>query len=69
MSGDDIVLAGLGNDTIDGGDGTDYAWFDEAGRGTRVMVQDLTRILLMLVFLVCTYLVWKAWRNKERRQA
>lgn len=49
--------------------GADYAWFDEAGRGTRVMVQDLTRILLMIVFLLCTWLVWKAWRNKERRQA
>jgi NSS family neurotransmitter:Na+ symporter len=47
----------------------DYAWFDEAGRGTRIMVQDLTRILLMIVFLLCTWLVWKAWRNKERRQA
>lgn len=49
--------------------GTDYAWFDETGRGTRVLVQDLTRILLMLVFLLCTWLVWRAWRNKERRAA
>lgn len=46
--------------------GSDYQWFDETGRGTRVLVQDLTRILLMLVFLSCTFLVWKAWRNKER---
>ena len=49
--------------------GADYAWFDEAGRGTRVMVQDLTRILLMIVFLLWTWLVWKAWRYKERRPA
>lgn len=49
--------------------GTDYRWFDEAGRGTRVMVQDLTRLLLVLVFMFWAFLVWKAWRNKERRQA
>jgi neurotransmitter:Na+ symporter, NSS family len=47
--------------------GADYAWFDDTGHGTRVLVQDLTRFLLLLVFLLCTSLVWKAWRNKERR--
>ncbi|HBL30921.1 MAG TPA: sodium:calcium symporter [Acidobacteria bacterium] len=49
--------------------GVDYAWFDDTGKATKVMVQDLTRILLMLVFSLCTWLVWKAWRNKERRAA
>ena len=48
--------------------GTDYRWFDETGRGTRVMIQDLTRLLLVLVFMFWAFLVWKAWRNKERRQ-
>lgn len=48
--------------------GTDYRWFDDTGRGTRVMIQDLTRLLLVLVFMFWAFLVWKAWRNKERRQ-
>jgi hypothetical protein len=43
-----------------------YAWFDAAGTPTPAMVQDLTRILLLLVFLVCAFSVWKAWRMKER---
>ncbi len=49
--------------------GADYAYFDETGHGTRVLVQDLTRGLLLLVFLLCAFLVWKAWRNKERSRA
>lgn len=49
--------------------GADYTWFDENGKGTKEMVQDLTRILLMLVFALWTFLVWKAWRNKRRNQA
>lgn len=49
--------------------GADYRYFDETGHGTKVLVQDLTRGLLLLVFLLCTYLVWKAWRNKERSRA
>jgi NSS family neurotransmitter:Na+ symporter len=48
--------------------GADYTWFDENGRGTKEMVQDLTRILLMLVFLFWTYMVWRAWRNKRGNQ-
>jgi neurotransmitter:Na+ symporter, NSS family len=49
--------------------GAGYAWFDETGRGTRVLVQDLTRILLGLVFLFWTFMVWKAWKNKKGDQA
>ncbi len=45
------------------GDGQ-YVWFDAAGRGTKALVQDGTRLLLLLVFLGCGALVWKAWRNK-----
>ncbi len=46
-----------------------YAWFDAAGEPTRAMVQDLTRLLLVLVFAACFFLVWKAWRLKARRDA
>ena len=42
-----------------------YAWFDALGHPTAALVQDATRLLLLLVFAVCTALVWKAWR-KER---
>jgi NSS family neurotransmitter:Na+ symporter len=48
--------------------GTDYTWFDETGRGTRVLIQDLTRILLVLVFLFWSFMVWRAWQNKKRSQ-
>lgn len=48
--------------------GGEYEWFDETGRGTRVLVQDLTRILLLIVFGLCAFLVWKAWQNKRRSQ-
>lgn len=44
-----------------------YRWFDDAGRGTRGLVQDMTRLLLALVFASCAFLVWKAWKNKKRR--
>ena len=47
--------------------GTDYEWFDEAGRGTTVLVQDLTRMLLVLVFSFWTFMVWKAWSRKRSR--
>ncbi|HSN68539.1 MAG TPA: sodium:calcium symporter, partial [Thermoanaerobaculia bacterium] len=49
--------------------GIDYVWFDARGFGTRALVEDLTRALLVLVFLTFSFLVWKAWRNKERRQS
>jgi NSS family neurotransmitter:Na+ symporter len=41
------------------------SWFDHAGRGTHVLVQDLTRILLCIVFAVCSFMVWQAWRRKS----
>jgi hypothetical protein len=47
----------------------DPRWFDSNGRGTHVLVQDLTRILLCVVFATCAFLVWKAWRRKAGRQA
>ncbi len=44
-----------------------YHWFDpQTGYATKVMVQDLTRMLLLGVFLVCAVLVWAAWRRKRR---
>lgn len=46
-----------------------YVWFDESGKGTRALVEDLTRGLLVLVFIFFSFLVWKAWRNKERSAA
>jgi len=45
--------------------GQDGRWFDEAGRGTRALVVDATRVLLTLIFLVCSGLVWVAWRKKR----
>lgn len=45
----------------------DYRWFDESGEFTRSFVQDATRLLLLLVFLACAFLVWKAWQLKDRR--
>jgi SNF family Na+-dependent transporter len=48
---------------------TDYAWFDAQGRGTKYLVQDLTRLLLLVLFLACSFLVWKAWRLKPGRSA
>ncbi len=47
--------------------GDTYAYFDAAGRGTKALVQDITRALLLAVFAACTFLVWYAWRRKERR--
>lgn len=41
-----------------------YRWF-EGGEPTRHMVQDLTRTLLVLVFLGFAYLVYLAWKRKE----
>jgi NSS family neurotransmitter:Na+ symporter len=45
--------------------GEDYVWFDAEGFATKALVQDLTRLLLSLVFAGCAYLVWTAWRRKE----
>ena len=44
----------------------DYRWIDASGELTRAFVQDATRLLLALVFIACGFLVWKAWRLKER---
>ena len=45
------------------------AWFDESGHATSVLVQDGTRILLLLVFLGCSVLVWKALRHQTKGSA
>ncbi len=45
--------------------GQDYRWFDDAGQPTRAMVEDLTRILLLLVFAACALLVWWVWKRKR----
>jgi SNF family Na+-dependent transporter len=47
--------------------GDDARWFDEAGRGTKILVQDISRMLLCLVFALCGYLVWKAWQIKRKK--
>jgi SNF family Na+-dependent transporter len=46
-----------------------YRWFDDDGYGTRALVQDVTRLLLMTVFAACGWLIWRAWRLKEGRRA
>lgn len=46
----------------------DYKWFD-AGKPTRAMIEDITRILLSLVFVTCGFLIWKAWKMKESKQS
>lgn len=47
-------------------DDDDYAWFDAAGQPTADMVQDLTRVLLLLVLLAFAALIWYAWRRRGR---
>ncbi len=42
-------------------------WFDAAGTPTRTLVEDATRLLLSLVFVVLTALVWGSWRRRGRR--
>ena len=43
----------------------DPRWFDDTGRGTRVLVQDATRLLLLLLFAACAGAVWWAWRRRR----
>ena len=43
----------------------DYRWFDDQGFGTRYLVQDLTRMFLLVVFAALGYLVYRAWRLKS----
>ena len=45
--------------------GSDYSWFDAAGNPTRDLVVDGTRLLLVLVFSGCSFLVYKAWKKKR----
>ncbi len=40
-------------------------WIDAEGYVTRALVEDATRALLMAVFLLCAFLVWRAWRVRE----
>ncbi|HEX9636732.1 MAG TPA: sodium-dependent transporter [Acidobacteriota bacterium] len=47
----------------------EYVWFDARGFATRALVQDLTRLVLLGLFGVCSFLVWKAWRIKSKRGA
>ncbi len=42
-----------------------YERFDALGRPTAALVQDATRMLLLVLFLACTALVWKAWRKRD----
>jgi NSS family neurotransmitter:Na+ symporter len=46
-----------------------YVWFDAEGHGTRALVEDLSRVLLSLVFASCAFLVWNAWRRKDGGRA
>jgi neurotransmitter:Na+ symporter, NSS family len=48
---------------------TGYVWFDGQGRGTRFLVEDLTRLLLLTLLAGLAFLVWKAWGIKARRPA
>lgn len=47
--------------------GVDTRWFDDLGFGTKVLVQDMTRLLLTLLFAACGTLVYWAWRRKEAK--
>jgi SNF family Na+-dependent transporter len=44
----------------------DYRWVTDDGRGTRYLVQDVTRVVLVLVFAMFWLLVAYAWRAKDR---
>lgn len=46
--------------------GETTAWFDAAGKGTPTLVKDVTRTLLLTVFVGISVLVYKAWKNKEK---
>jgi len=54
-----VIHAGVAN----------YEWFDASGHATRALVEDLTRALLLVVFLICGFLVWKAWRRADKEGA
>ncbi|HKI95312.1 MAG TPA: sodium-dependent transporter [Gemmatimonadales bacterium] len=44
---------------------TNYVWFQN-GQPTKDFVQDLTRMILLGVFILLSVLVWFAWKRKER---
>ncbi len=46
-------------------DDPDYSWFAN-GSPTRAFIQDMTRILLLLVFVGCSAMVALAWRRKKK---
>lgn len=48
---------------------SNYVWVDAAGNLTHAFVQDMTRTLLLGVFLTCAFLVWRAWRRRAGRAA
>ncbi len=41
------------------------AWFGPDGLPTRILVQDATRTVLLLVFAACAFLVWLSWRHRR----
>jgi SNF family Na+-dependent transporter len=45
-----------------------YSWFDASGQPTASLVQDLTRVLLVLVFAGFAVLVWYAWKRKREER-
>lgn len=45
--------------------GVSDRWIDAEGYVTRALVEDATRLLLVVVFLLCAFLVWMAWRRRE----
>jgi len=45
---------------------SDYRWFDSDGRGTTHLVQDITRLFLTVLFILCAWLVAAAWRRKAK---
>ena len=45
--------------------GETQSWFDPAGQVTRVFVEDLTRVVLITVFVLIALLVRKAWAGKS----
>jgi len=47
--------------------GTDYRWFDDTGAATAVLVEDMTRLLLLVLFVFWGGLTWKAWGRRRQK--
>lgn len=47
----------------------DYRWFSDEDFATPYLVQELTRVLLLLVFVGCGIMIYKAWEFKARRSS